>query len=134
MSQSWAGAGGKQPYTSAFALPIGGCSVLLCIAIELLYRPYIYREHLQDFGIADSGVSFFSTIAAYFVLSLYEKTSRHLLAALYVTIGACLYELLQLLTGLGVFSVSDLIACMLGGFAVAAYICIERRYRRCITP
>lgn len=50
---------GEQMHATALALPVGLTCVLICIVIELLYRPYIYSNQIQDLWSGRLGCELF---------------------------------------------------------------------------
>lgn len=48
-------------------------SFLLCVFMGEVYRPWIYKHDIYDFGIAGSAVSFIGTITAVFFCTIYMK-------------------------------------------------------------
>jgi len=84
---------------------------------RLLYRPFIYDNHIKDFGIADSIGNFGGIMAQIFFGFLIINPSRKIGIRLIVlfTVGYILYEIVQLFLPGGVFDWKDIYATILGG-------------------
>lgn len=110
-------------------LYIGVSAVLLCLVIEFVYRPFIVANHINDYGIAASGVSFLGTIAAYTIIQFKQNQKHEFVGILATTFGACMYEFLQPLLKSGTFSWLDIAACLIAGFIllIAQYFYIAKR-------
>ncbi len=82
-----------------------------------LYRPYIYENKINDFGIADSiGNSGGIIVQIFFGLAIINSTKKkgvRLIA--FFTIGYILYEIAQLFLPKGVFDWQDIYGTLIGG-------------------
>ena len=82
-----------------------------------LYRPYIYENKINDFGIADSiGNSGGIIVQIFFGLAIINSTKKkgvRLIA--FFTIGYILYETVQPFLPKGVFDWQDIYGTLIGG-------------------
>ncbi len=82
-----------------------------------LYRPYIYNNKINDFGIADSiGNSGGIIVQIFFGLAIINSTKKkgvRLIA--FFTIGYILYEIIQPFLPKGVFDWQDIYGTLIGG-------------------
>jgi glycopeptide antibiotics resistance protein len=95
-------------------------SLILCVLVGEVYRPWAFSNDIDDFGIASSGVSFMGTISVAFFLC-YTDGHVRLRTMLSVMLGCTIYEILQPFLGLGIYDTNDIIAVFLG-VLVAAFI------------
>ena len=92
-----------------------------------IYRPWAYANQINDYGVADSSVSFFGTITAIFFCYSLEKNLDYNFKFLVMDgLGCIIYEILQPYFELGIFDIKDIVAIFLGVF-VTHYICIFLR-------
>ncbi|NVK49583.1 MAG: hypothetical protein HWE09_07420 [Cyclobacteriaceae bacterium] len=82
-----------------------------------IYRPFIYSNHIDDFGIADSIgnlggviVQIFFTLA---ILNSPGKKAFHVIG--FIVIGYILYEIVQPYLPRGVFDWKDIYGTVIGG-------------------
>lgn len=83
---------------------------------KLGYRSYIYKNNINDFGIADSAPNFFYTVGIIFFMLYIQKkiemkATRNIILA--TTAGVLTYELEQNFTSM-IFDVKDVIATIIG--------------------
>jgi glycopeptide antibiotics resistance protein len=86
-----------------------------------LYRPIIYANHINDFGIADSIGNAGGIIAQIFFGFLIINPSKRIGIRLIVlfSVGYILYEIAQLFLPGGVFDLKDIYGTLLGGILSA---------------
>jgi hypothetical protein len=91
-----------------------------------VYRPYIYRMHIDDFGIADSiGNSLGTLTQIFFYLGLFnatQKQSYRLIA--FVTLGYIGYEIVQPYLPRGIFDWKDVFATLAAGIFSALVVTV----------
>jgi len=91
-----------------------------------VYRPYIYRMHIDDFGIADSiGNSLGTLTQIFFYLGLFnatQKQSYRLIA--FVTLGYIGYEIVQPYLPRGIFDWRDVFATLAAGIFSALVVTV----------
>ncbi len=98
-----------------------------------IYRPFIYENDINDFGLADSvGNSGGIIVQIFFGLTIlnssYKKGFR--LIGLFV-IGYILYEVVQPYLPRGVFDLKDVYGTLLGGFVgLLIYLLIHALLKR----
>ncbi len=95
-----------------------------------VYRPYIYENGINDFGVADTVGNFFGTITqVYFMLFLLNPTYKNGLWFFpFFVIGYSIYEITQLFIEGSYFDRKDIVATVLaGGLALLLYQQIFRR-------
>jgi hypothetical protein len=83
-------------------LAIGLAAILIYEFIARpIYRPYIYRNHINDYHLADTIGNSLGTVATVFVLIGFIGQGRmqHLLLIRIITISVLLYELAHPLLG-----------------------------------
>jgi hypothetical protein len=95
---------------------------------RLLYRPFIYDNHINDFGIADSIGNSGGIMAQIFFGLLIINPSRKNGIRLIVlfTVGYILYEIVQLFLPGGVFDWKDIYATILGGIIASIVFLLLR--------
>ena len=113
-------------------LVIAICILIIGLILSITYRPYIYRNDINDFKFADTLGSLISVICFCFIVWGFKDFSsseknKHIILA---TIGySIIYEPLGLLGIHGTFDWFDMIAAILSG--IIAFIIkeiIERKY------
>jgi len=111
-------------------------SIVTFLATEFgrfVYRPYIYENNINDFGIADSIGNWGGIVVQIFfglaiLNSSYKKGFR--LIGLFV-IGYILYEVVQPYLPRGVFDLKDVYGTLLGGFVgLLIYLLIHALLKR----
>jgi hypothetical protein len=89
---------------------------VIILTLEILYRPFITRSNIRDFGFAGSFTNIFSVPAAAFFFLSISRSQR--LLSLYqiasIALGFACYELFQLSKIIGTFDINDLIGIVLG--------------------
>lgn len=106
------------------ALIVALVTAAIHIGLDVLYRPWAWRNQVSDFGVADSFTNFTAVIGLSAIMVLSER--RRLwadpwLAWLVVfspVVAMVAYEFLQPLLSWGTFAISDLVATLLGGVVV----------------
>jgi hypothetical protein len=82
-----------------------------------IYRPYIYRNGIDDFGLADViGNLFGTSVSIFFNLAVCHATRAqglHIIA--FTTLGITIYELLQPILPKGVLDWKDVISTPIAG-------------------
>ena len=110
-------------------LVIAVVAYLFTEAGRRLYRPYIYTNHINDFGFADSVTNLVSIIFIIFlllaILNLQRNKSFYIIGL--IIIGYIIYELLQSYLPKRVFDWKDIYASFIG--AGIAFIIIMARER-----
>jgi peptidoglycan biosynthesis protein MviN/MurJ (putative lipid II flippase) len=103
------------------------------LLLSTLYRPYIYKNQLSDFGFADTIGSLISVIAfCFFVWSfkIYSKAqmNQHIIIA--TITYAFLWEFAGLLGFYGTFDWKDIVAGLISGaLTYCVKEIIEKRYK-----
>jgi zinc transporter ZupT len=85
---------------------------------ELKLRPYLFKNHLFQFGIAGSLPNFLAPLVLLFgsLVLLMSRPDRQLLrTTLSFVVGMIIYELVQPFIPGRVFDINDIIASVLGG-------------------
>jgi hypothetical protein len=99
-------------------------SFVLGLLSKLVYRNFIYLNHLSDFGLADSLPSFFTVLGISFAtLSFYQYKVAKISYSIFVmsAFSMIAYEFSQKFES-GVFDVNDIIASIIGSiFAFGLY-------------
>jgi len=89
-----------------------------------IYRPYIYANNINDFGIADSIGNLGGIIVQiFFVLTILNSPKLKAYSGFILMIGGyILYEVLQLYLPRGVFDLKDIYGTIIGGaFAIIIF-------------
>ena len=86
---------------------------------RFIYRPYIYENKINDFGIADSiGNSLGIIVQIFFGLTILNSGVKKGLRLIFLFIfGYILYEIVQPLLPKGVFDWLDIYGTLIGGLA-----------------
>jgi hypothetical protein len=116
--------------------PIRGVYFVLFAAFFLLtemgreiYRPYIYRNGIDDFGFADVVGNLLGTVAIiFFDLGVIHATRRQgIRLVAFVTVGVAIYELLQPVLPRGVLDWKDVVSTFVAGlFSLAMLLAVWR--------
>lgn len=87
------------------------------------YRPYIYRNNINDFHVADTIGNTLGTIATIFVLIGFigKGRSQHIFLIKTITISVALYELAHPLLGKPIDPWDILATILTGGFCLMLY-------------
>ncbi len=90
---------------------------LLTEAGRYIYRPYIYNNGINDFGIADSiGNLGGIVVQIFFMLAILNSPRKKVFNVIgFVTIGYIIYEILQPYLPKGVFDWKDIYGTFIGG-------------------
>jgi len=94
-----------------------------------IYRPYIYANHINDFGIADSiGNSGGILVQIFFGLAIFNSSKiKSIRLICFFIIGYILYELVQAITPKKVFDLKDIYGTLIGGvIAIILFLLIHK--------
>jgi len=82
-----------------------------------IYRPFIYSNNIDDYGIADSiGNSGGIIVQIFFMLAILNSPRKKVFRVIgFVVIGYILYEILQPYLPRGVFDWKDIYGTLIGG-------------------
>ncbi|MBC8216648.1 MAG: hypothetical protein H8E64_09090 [Candidatus Marinimicrobia bacterium] len=82
-----------------------------------IYRPFIYENGINDYGIADSiGNSGGIIVQIFFMLAILNSPRKKVLNVIgFITIGYMIYEILQPYLPRGVFDWKDIYGTLIGG-------------------
>ena len=82
-----------------------------------IYRPFIYTNHIDDYGIADSiGNSGGIIVQIFFMLAILNSPRKKVFRVIgFIVIGYILYEILQPYLPRGVFDWKDIYGTLIGG-------------------
>jgi hypothetical protein len=82
-----------------------------------IYRPYIYTNNIDDYGIADSiGNSGGIIVQIFFTLAILNSPKKKVFRVIgFIVIGYILYEVLQPYLPRGVFDWKDIYGTIIGG-------------------
>lgn len=91
-----------------------------------VYRPYIYRMHVDDFGIADTlGNSLGTLTQIFFYLGLSNATQKQSYRLIgFVTLGYVVYEMVQPWLPRGIFDWRDVGATLAAGIFAALAVTV----------
>jgi hypothetical protein len=97
-----------------------GIAVLFFFITEIgrnIYRPFIYSNNINDYGIADSiGNSGGIIVQIFFMLAILNSPKRKVFRVIgFIVIGYILYEILQPYLPRGVFDLKDIYGTLIGG-------------------
>ena len=97
-----------------------GIAVLFFLITEIgrnIYRPYIYANNIDDFGIADSiGNSGGIIVQIFFTLAMLNSQGKKVLTIIwFIVVGYIVYEILQPYLPRGVFDWKDIYGTLIGG-------------------
>lgn len=110
---------------------LGLCFLAACLLMEACYRPWVYRNAILDYGVADSFPSFLGAIVVVLLFSSRADARRSEFSIASVAIAGCLlYELLQPLLPIATFDPWDLVAVLLGGVVALMLLFLVRLYYR----
>jgi len=82
------------------------------------YRGYIYKNNINDYGLADMHTNIGSVITASFLFMgymQYKEYKDELKVILAVVFGFIIYELIQITPLIGVFDWKDILGTIIGG-------------------
>lgn len=99
-------------------------ALFLTEAGRYIYRPYIYRNDINDFGIADSmGNLGGIVVQVFFSLAILNSQRRKAYNVIgFLTIGYILYEIVQPFLPKGVFDWKDIYGTLIGGFVSVVFL------------
>ncbi len=88
-----------------------------------IYRPYIYTNNIDDYGIADSiGNSGGIIVQIFFMLAILNSPRKKVFRVIgFIVIGYILYEILQPYLPRGVFDWKDIYGTLIGG-AISLFV------------
>ena len=91
-----------------------------------IYRPYIYKNHIDDFGIADSiGNLGGILVQIFFGLAVFNsRLIKSIRLITFFILGYILYELIQPILPRGVFDWQDIYGTLIGGIIAVLLIFI----------
>jgi len=117
----------RAAYLAAFAV--------LFVLTELgrkVYRPYIYRNGIDDFGFADViGNLFGTSVSIFFNLAFCHATrAQGLRIIAFTTLGITIYELLQPILPRGVLDWKDVISTPIAGLGSLILFLVMRQVVR----
>jgi hypothetical protein len=98
-----------------------------------IYRPFIYENNINDFGIADSmGNSGGIIVQIFFGLSIFNSTKiKGIRLISFFIIGYVIYELAQLFLPKGVFDWKDIYGTIIGGsIGLILFLLIQKVIKR----
>lgn len=120
----------KKNQTKNVFLYVAIISFFLCVFMGEIYRPWIYTNSIDDFGIAGSVVSFLGAVTAVFFLLYVHGDEHHYRDTFFTGIGCIVYEYLQPFLGLGYFDMNDIIGILLGISTSLLILCIGNYFFR----
>ena len=101
---------------------------LLTEAGRSVYRPYIYRNGINDFGIADSMGNLGGIVVQIFfslaILNSQKKKAFNVIG--FLVAGYILYEIVQPYLPKGVFDWKDIYGTIIGGFVSVLFLLLLR--------
>jgi hypothetical protein len=110
-------------------LAIGVSAILIYELIARpIYRPYIYKNDINDFHLADTIGNSLGTLAAVFVIIGFigEGRAQHLFLIKTITISVVLYEIGHPLLGKPIDPWDILATVITGGLCLALYKAVHR--------
>lgn len=101
---------------------------LLTEAGRSVYRPYIYRNGINDFGIADSmGNLGGIVVQIFFSLAILNSQKEKAFNVIgFLVVGYILYEIVQPYLPKGVFDWKDIYGTIIGGFVSVIFLLLLR--------
>jgi len=112
-------------YRIAF-LMIAGFMFLLTEAGRFIYRPYIYENNIDDWGLADSiGNLGGIMVQIFLMLAIFNSPKKKRFnLIIFLVLGYVLYEFLQPYLPKGVFDWKDVYGTIIGGIISAIIVTI----------
>lgn len=98
---------------------ISTITLFLTFFLGTAYRLYIYKNMLNDYGLADVHPNICAVIVAAFLFmgwAKYKTYREELKVIICVTLGFIIYELIQPVTGTGIYDWKDVIGTLIGAF------------------
>jgi hypothetical protein len=115
-------------------LTISAVMVISGLLLSLLYRPLVYRNSWNDFGLADTIGSLVSVIAfCFFIWGFkdYSLKNKYLQIILVTFVYAVLWESVGYFNIYGTFDLKDMIAAVISGILTLVFmLLIERNYQK----
>ncbi|MCA6079114.1 hypothetical protein [Fulvivirga sedimenti] len=107
-------------------------SVLFFFLTEIgrkVYRPFIYRNEIDDFGIADSiGNSGGIIVQIFFTMAILNSPEKKSIrVVLFLVLGYILYEIVQPYLPRGVFDWKDIYGSVIGGILAVIILLIVKK-------
>ena len=95
-----------------------------------IYRPFIYANEINDYGIADSiGNSGGIVVQIFFMLAILNSPGEKVFRVIgFVTVGYVIYEILQPYLPKGVFDWKDIYGTVIGGVISFLIILLIRKF------
>lgn len=98
-----------------------------------LYRPWIYKNNIHDFGLANSLTSYLGCITLIFIAIYIDKLQPTVKTIAAVTGGCVLYEFIQPFVKLGVFDMGDVFAVLLGTISAIILLPTKTKSEKMVT-
>lgn len=94
-----------------------------------IYRPYIYKNHIDDFGIANSiGNLGGILVQIFFGIAVFNSQMiKSIRLIIFFILGYILYELIQPILPRGVFDWQDIIGTLIGGIIAVLMLFLLQR-------
>ena len=94
-----------------------------------IYRPFIYSNNIDDYGIADSiGNSGGIIVQIFFMLAVLNSQGKKIFRVIgFIVIGYILYEILQPYFPRGVFDWKDIYGTLIGGLISLFFLIIIKK-------
>jgi len=111
-------------------LMIAILAFFLTEAGRYIYRPFIYENDINDYGIADSiGNSGGIIVQIFFMLAILNSPKKKIFRVIgFVTVGYVIYEILQPYLPKGVFDWKDIYGTVIGGVLAFLIILLIRKF------
>ena len=95
---------------------------------RFVYRPYVYRSGLDDFGIADTMGNSLGVVTQIFCLLavMHSNWRQGIRVIAFATCGYIAYEFMQLVLPRGTFDMKDVIATLAGGVVSLGILSLAR--------
>lgn len=110
-------------------LIIAALAFFITEAGRYIYRPFIYRNEINDYGIADSiGNSGGIIVQIFFMLAILNSPGEKVFRVIgFVTVGYVVYEIIQPYLPKGVFDWKDIYGTVIGGIVAFIIILLIRK-------
>ena len=107
-----------------FSGAVAVLAFLITEAGRFIYRPFIYKHHIDDLGLADSIGNLGGIIVQiFFMLAVFNSQDRKAFnVILFLVVGYILYEFLQPYLPKGVFDWKDVYGTLAGGMIAAVIL------------
>jgi len=102
------------------------CFFILTEIGRKIYRPYVYRNHIEDWGVADTMGNSLGTLTQIFLylgLANATKVESYRIIA-FVTIGYVVYEVVQPILPRGTFDWKDVLATLAAGILASFLVAL----------